>query len=112
MYRYVRQASQNSTNLRCSEVTTKPASLVSVALDSCCWGCCGGLTDPCSLKTLPFLELKKCIDSLLSAIQNVPKFSPAAVADANDVAERNRFAGNLCGDGSGIAVSVKASIMS
>jgi hypothetical protein len=49
---------------------------------------------------LPFLQFKKNIHRLLFAVQDAFKFSPAAIANANDVSERDRLSRNLCGDGS------------
>jgi hypothetical protein len=75
-----------------------PASFVSVAFDSGCRFCCGR-TDSCSLNRLPLFELEESIDGFLPAVQNAPEFSTAAVANTNDVAQRNSFSSNFGGDG-------------
>jgi len=61
----IADASQNSINLRCSEVSIKPVSLVPVALDAGCGlkiACCA-----CTrlVNSWPFLELQEHVHSLL-----------------------------------------------
>ena len=43
--------------------------------------------------------MEESIDGLLPAVQNAPEFSTTAVANTNDVAERNSFSRNFGGDG-------------
>jgi hypothetical protein len=43
--------------------------------------------------------MEESIDGLLPAVQNAPEFSTTAVANTNDVAERNSLSRNFGGDG-------------
>src|SRR5277367_1416052 len=98
MYRNWRQASQNSTNLLYSSVSTNARLFVAVPFDADSghgWG--GGICMDLLRNCAPF-QLQKRIDHFLPILKNRVEFAPSLIAHANDVSQWDGLARQLCGN--------------
>src|SRR5450755_969283 len=105
MYRYRRQASQNSVNRRCPRVSTSVDgewSLVPVSLESggcpACWlVCCWWLI--VLLRDFSTLQVKQCVHGGLTISKDASQFPPSPVSGAENFTERDGLTREFSTDG-------------